>query len=142
MGGVGVTACTPTRLSAESTLSWRNKLSPSSHPLVSSPEVEAGTLVGRKGRIQPSDWIFFTVVGFILAREEASSSAALLAPRLLSPLCLQQQLRGGCWLALAVSRRPWQPVAIAMDPSSLGDGGDDGDGGAMEGRRGVSLYGS
>ncbi|KAF3706870.1 Toll-like receptor 13 Precursor [Channa argus] len=45
----------------------------------------------------------------------------------LPSLCLRQQLRGGCWLVLAVSRRPWQPVAIAMDQSSLGDGGDDGD---------------
>lgn len=41
---------------------------------------------------------------------------------------------------LAVSRRPWQPVAIAMDPSSLGDGGDDGDvRRPMEGRRGAQF---
>lgn len=32
-------------------------------------------------------------------------------------------------LLLAVSRRPWQPVAIVMDLSSLVEGNDDGDAG-------------
>lgn len=41
---------------------------------------------------------------------------------------------------LAVSRCPWQPVAIAMDPSSLGDGADDEDWGRpTEGRRGAGF---
>lgn len=34
-------------------------------------------------------------------------------------------------LALAVPRLPWQPVAIAMDLSSLADGRDDEGGGGV-----------
>lgn len=47
-------------------------------------------------------------------------------------------------LLLAVSRRPWQPVAIAMDLSSLVEGNDDGDTGVEVWRVGVGvcLHGS